>query len=301
LKTLATIAVAFVVLIGSPPLMAQWPRHMPAGVLKGADGTVDLDGPVPRTPDGKPDLSGVWDVTPCIDCPQGRGGGGRGRGAAAPAGQGGDAAPAAQGRAAGGQNGPAGRASMGNVGGAIPGGAPYQPWAADLVKKRMADNSKDNPDAHCLPLGIAQMNAHPFPRKIIQTPTEVILIYEGSGTTVREIYLDGRALPTDPEPWYNGYSVGRWEGDTLVVETIGLMDDGWLDVRGSPITNAGKIIERFRRVKYGYIELEETIDDPKVYTMPFTAKLYWRLSPDTQLIEFVCIDKDAPHYVGASK
>ena len=75
----------------------------------------------------------------------------------------------------------------------IPGGAPYQPWAADLVKQRMADNSKDNPDAHCLPLGIAQMNAHPFPRKIIQTPTEVILIYEGSGTTVREIYLDGRA------------------------------------------------------------------------------------------------------------
>ena len=164
----------------------------------------------------------------------------------------------------------------------------------------MADNSKDNPDAHCLPLGIAQMNAHPFPRKIIQTPTEVLLIYEGSGTTVREVYTDGRALPKDPEPWYNGYSVGHWEGDTLVVETTGLMDEGWLDVRGSPITNAGKITERFRRVKYGYIELEETIDDPKVYTKPFTAKLYWRLNAETQLIEFVCIDKDAAHYVGAS-
>ena len=189
---------------------------------------------------------------------------------------------------------------MGNVGGDIPGGAPYQPWAADLVKKRMADNSKDNPDAHCLPLGIAQMNAHPYPRKVIQTPTEVVLIYEGSGTTVREIYLDGRTLPKDPEPWWNGYSVGRWEGDTLVVETIGLMDDGWLDVRGSPITSAGKITERFRRVKLGYLELEETIDDPKVYTKPFTAKLYSRLSPETQLIEFVCLDKDASHYVGAS-
>jgi hypothetical protein len=163
----------------------------------------------------------------------------------------------------------------------------------------MADNSKDNPDAHCMPLGIAQMNAHPYPRKIIQTPTEILLIYEGSGTTVREVYLDGRTLPKDPEPWYNGYSVGRWEGDTLVIETTGLMDDGWLDVRGSPITNAGRITERFRRVKYGYIELEETIDDPKVYTKPFTAKLYWRLNADTQLIEFVCLDKDASHYVGA--
>ena len=189
---------------------------------------------------------------------------------------------------------------MGNIGGDLPEGAPYQPWAADLVKKRMADNSKDNPDAHCLPLGIAQMNAHPFPRKIIQTPTEVLLIYEGSGTTVREIYLDGRTLPADPQPWYNGYSVGRWEGDTLVVETTGLLDDGWLDVRGSPITNSGKITERFHRVRYGYLELEETIDDPKVYTKPFTAKLYWRLSPDTQPMEFVCLDKDASHYVGAT-
>ena len=189
---------------------------------------------------------------------------------------------------------------MGNIGGDLPGGAPYQPWAADLVKKRMADNSKDNPDANCLPMGMAQMNAHPFPRKIIQTPTEVVLIYEGSGTTVREVFLDGRTLPTDPEPWWNGYSVGRWEGDTLVIETTGFMDDGWLDVRGSPLTSGGKIIERFHRVKYGYLELEETIDDPKAYTRPFSAKIYYRLSPEIQLSEFVCLDKDAKHYVGAS-
>jgi len=290
---------ALMVLVASSSVMAQWPRHMPSSVPKTPDGKVNLDAPVPRAADGKPDLSGVWDVIPCIDCPPA---GGRGRGAAAP----GDAAPAGQGAtpaaAAGrgrGQAGPA-RATMGNIGGALPEGAPYQPWAAELVKKRMADNSKDNPDANCLPLGIAQMNAHPFPRKIIQTPTEVVLIYEGSGTTVREIYLDGRALPTDAQPWYNGYSVGRWEGDTLVAETTGFVDDGWLDVRGSPITNSGKITERFRRVRYGYLELEETIDDPKVYTRPFTANLYWRLSPDTQPIEFVCMDKDAPHYVGAT-
>ena len=314
MKLIVKVA-ALMVLVASPSLMAQWPRQMPAGVPKTPDGKVDLDAPVPRAADGKPDLSGVWDVIPCIDCPAARGGG-PGRGAGAPAGRGADGAavppaaaaaatPAAQGATPGagagrgrGQAGPI-RATMGNIGGDLPEGAPYQPWAADLVKKRMADNSKDNPDAHCLPLGIAQMNAHPFPRKIIQTPTEVLLIYEGSGTTVREVYLD-RTLPKDPEPWYNGYSVGRWEGDTLVVETTGLVDDGWLDVRGSPITNSGKITERFHRVKYGYLELEETIDDPKVYTKPFTAKLYWRLSPDTQLIEFVCMDKDAAHYVGAT-
>jgi hypothetical protein len=324
LRSKLGLAAAILVFAASTTLLAQWPKHMPAGVPRNAEGNVNLDAPVPRMPDGKPDLSGVWDVVPCIDCPT-RGGGG-GRGAAAPAGggrganpapaaegagnnpsapaaaqgQGGAAAPAGQGQGRGGGRGGPQRASMGNVGGDLPDGAPYQPWAADLVKKRMADNSKDNPDAHCLPLGIAQMNAHPYPRKVIQTPTEVILIYEGSGTTVREVYLDGRALPKDPEPWFNGYSVGHWEGDTLVVETTGFMDDGWLDVRGSPITGAGKITERFRRVKYGYLELEEIIDDPKVYTKPFSAKLYWRISPDTQLIEFVCLDKDASHYVGAT-
>ena len=85
-----------------------------------------------------------------------------------------------------------------------------------------------------------------------------------------------------------------------MVETTGLMDEGWLDVRGSPITNAGKITERFRRVKYGYVELEEIIDDPTVYTKSFSAKLHWRFNADTQLSEFVCLDKDAAHYVGAT-
>ena len=189
-------------------------------------------------------------------------------------------------RSGGGQG---GGSPFGNIGNNTPGGAPYQPWAADLVKQRMADNSKDNPDAHCLPMGIAQLNSHLYPRKIIQTPTEVILIYEASGTTIREVFLDGRPLPKkdDVEPWWNGYSVGHWDGDTLVVETTGLMDDGWLDVRGSPITANGKITERFRRPTYGTLELEETIDDAKAYTRPFTAKVFYRFSPDTQLIEFV--------------
>jgi hypothetical protein len=280
-----------VVAFGSAPLFAQWPKYPAPGVPAGPDGKPNLEAPTPRL-NGKPDLSGVWEIPF---------GGNRGRGpnanGAAPAGaaggrQGRNADPNAPVPAVGG--------AFGNIGANTQGGAPYQQWAADLVKKRMADNSKDNPDANCLPMGIGQLNGHIYPRKIIQTPTEVLIIYEGSGTTVREIFLDGRSLPSDPEPWWNGYSVGHWEGETLVVETTGLMDDGWLDVRGSPITNKGKITERFRRPNFGTLELEEIIDDPTVYTKPFSARLNYRISTDTQLIEFVCLDKDASHYVGSA-
>jgi hypothetical protein len=300
------------------PLHAQWPSFSPPNVPKTADGKVDLKAPAPRTPDGKPDLSGVWETAPCPDCappvidglsPTPGSGQAAARGAApaaAPA-----TAPAAQAQGRGnGQGGGRGRGNpfarniFGNVGGSTPEGeAPYQPWAAELVKKRQADNSKDNPDAHCLPMGIMQLDSHPYPKKIIQTPTEVLMIYEGSGTTVREIFLDGRPLPKkeDVEPWWNGYSVGHWEGDTLVVETTGLMDDGWLDVRGSPLTSAAKLTERIRRLNYGYLEIKVTIDDPKAYTKPFDAIVYSRIMPTAQLSEFVCIDKDAAHYIGSQQ
>ncbi len=270
-------AVVFVV-TASPLLLAQWPKYTLPGTPKLTDGKVNLAGPPPRTADGKVDFSGVWETN------QGRRGGG-------------PAPVAAEGT---GELPPSG-SIFGNIGDQIQGGAPYQPWAAELVKKRMADNSKDNPDAHCLPMGLMQMTSHPYPKKIIQTPTQVVLIYEGSGTTVREVFLDGRALPKveDVEPWWNGYSVGRWDGDTLVVETTGFMDDGWLDVRGSPLTNAARMTERFRRPTYGSLAIDVTIDDPKAYTKPFTATVNNHLLADTQLIEFVCIDKSAQHYVGA--
>jgi hypothetical protein len=264
------------------PAAAQWPKRVASGIPLGADGKPNLEAPTPKTADGKPDLSGIWTIeTPRAQQPQ--------------------QPPVA---AAGtGEIPPLSRNVFGNIGAQIQGGAPYQPWAAELVKKRMADNSKDNPDANCLPMGVMQMTSHPFPRKIVQTPTEVLIIYEGSGTTVREIFLDGRTLPmpTDVEPWWNGYSVGRWDGDTLVIETTGFMDEGWLDVRGSPLTSTGKIIERFRRRNVGTLELEVTIDDPKAYTKPFSANIRYRLVPDQQLIEFVCLDKDAAHYVPGEK
>jgi hypothetical protein len=307
-------AVAAIILtLATAPLVAQWPAYQNSvNTPKLPDGKVDLKAPAPRLPDGKPDLSGVWETAPCPDCAPPVIDGlsptpGSGQAAAsAQAGRGnGNAQASGAGGGRGGRgNGGFGRNVFGNVGGSTPEGeAPYQPWAKELVQKRMSDNSKDNPDAHCLPMGILQMDSHPYPKKLIQTPTEVLLIYEASGTTVREIFLDGRPLPRkeDVEPWYNGYSVGHWEGDTLVAETTGMMDDGWLDVRGSPLTSAAKLTERFRRLNFGYLEIKVTIDDPKAYTKPFDAIIYSRIMEKSQPSEFVCIEKDSKHYVGAQE
>jgi len=279
MKQLSIVSALIIGLFGAA-VSAQWPKFSAKDLPHNPDGTVNVNAPTPRSADGKPDLSGVWEIAP----------------PARPA-----AAPAVAATGTGEGPPPGARSIFFNVGGDLPDAvAPYQPWAKALMEKRRADNSKDNPDALCLPMGIMQMTSHPYPRKIVQTPKEVLVIYEGSGTTVRELFMDGRALPPkDVEPWWNGYTVARWEGDTLVAETTGLMDDGWLDVQGSPITNAGRLVERFRRPNYGTLQIEVTIDDPKAYTRPFTATVNYRLSTDTQLIEFVCIEKSGAHYVGA--
>ena len=169
------------------------------------------------------------------------------------------------------------------------------------MKERKAENSKYNPDAHCLPLGLMQLHMHPQPRKIIQTPGVIVILYEAQGG-IRQIFTDGRPLPaiSDVEPWWYGYSVGRWEGDTLVVETIGFRDDVWLDIDGSPLTNTGKLTERFRRPNFGSLEIDVTVDDPQVYTKPFTVRVNHRIMADTDLIEFICSENDrsGPHLVG---
>lgn len=239
---------------------AQWPRYVPPDVPRTASGDPDLEAPVPRTADGKPDLSGVW-----------RGiGGGRGRGAGAAGGP-----PVA---------------GFGYVGQAMPDGLPFQPWAAEIRQQRMADNSKDNPEAHCLPMGIMQFHTQGFPRKFIQTPGVLVILYEAS-MGLRQIFTDGRPLPdNDPQPWWYGYSVGRWDGDELVVETIGIRDGEWLDIQGSPLTDAARLTERFRRVSFGRMEIDVTVDDPKAYTRPWTVRVNQQLIPEQDLIEFVCLE-----------
>jgi len=187
-----------------------------------------------------------------------------------------------------------------NIGAGFKEGLPLRPWAAELLKKRTAENSKDNPDAHCLPMGLMQLHEHPQPRKIIQTPGVILIIYEAN-SGLRQIFTDGRSLPPkDVDPWWYGYSVGKWDGDTLVVETTGFRDDVWLDVNGSPLTESGKMIERFRRPNYGSLEIEVTVDDPKAYTKPFPAKVSQRNMPATALLEFICQEneKSVPHLVG---
>ena len=246
-------AVALAVLC-SATLSAQWPLH-PVGVPKGPDGRPNLTAPAPRTADGKPDFSGIWYPSP-----------GRTEPGRPPL------------------------ASFGNAGSGTPGGLPFQPWAAELQRKRAAANSWDNPDGLCKPQGPLQYHLDPQPRKIVQTPSQVLIIFE-SNYGLRTIYLDGRTLPRqgEPQPFWHGYSVGRWEGDTLVVESNNFHDDGWLDARGSPYTEALKVTERFRRVNYGQLDIEFTVDDPKAYTKPFTVRIDQRIATDGQeLIEFIC-------------
>jgi len=247
----------------SPSLGAQWPTYPTAGVPRTADGKFDATAAAPRTPDGKPDLSGIWNYAGVL--------GFRGGPPPPPPGT-----PV--------------QATFWNIEAGFKEGLPFQPWAAELRKQRMSTNSKDNPDAACLPLGLMQLHTHSQPRKMVQTRDLIVVIYEANGG-LRQIFMDGRPAPNnDPQPWWFGYSRGRWEGDTLVVETTGFRDDVWLDVNGAPLTSAGKLTERFRRPNFGTLEIDITIDDPKAYTKPWTVRVNQRLLVDTDLIEFVCLE-----------
>jgi hypothetical protein len=189
-----------------------------------------------------------------------------------------------------------------NMGQSMPGGLlPYQPWALKLRNERLAQNSKDHPDAHCLPLNPVQLWFHPQPRKLIQNAREIVMLAESNGGT-RQIFTDGRALPSkdDVQPWWYGYSVGKWEGDTLVVESTGFLDNAWIDENGSPMTNEAHVTERIRRPNYGTLEVEVTVNDPKTYTKPWTVTANQRLMPDDELIEFICGENNTSvkHLVG---
>jgi hypothetical protein len=167
------------------------------------------------------------------------------------------------------------------------------------VKERSEHFGKDDHQTHCRPSGVVKMHTDPLLRKIVQVPGLVLIIYERD-TAYRQIFTDARPLPVDPQPTWKGYSSAKWEGDTLVVETSGFRDGLWLDRNGSPLTDAGKITERFRRLDYGKLEIELTVDDPKAYKAPWTVKLNQTLMPDTELLDYVCIEneKDIPNLVG---
>jgi hypothetical protein len=246
---------------------AQWLNYPTAGIPRNPDGTPNLSAPAPRTSAGKPDLSGLWE----------------------PMGEASSSFVGATAR----------DPKFADIGLEMKGGLPFQPWAADLVKARRANLNKDDPDSRCQPLGAIKMHLHPYPRKIIQTPGLMLILFERD-TAYRQIFTDGRPLPVDPQPGYNGYSTGKWEGDTLVVRTSGFKDGLWLDVSGTPLTDAARVTERFRRPSFGKLEIDVMVDDPKAYTKPWTIRVNQSLAVDAEMIEFVCLEneKDARHLVG---
>ena len=176
---------------------------------------------------------------------------------------------------------------------------PIQPWAAALAKKREEENRKDDPYSHCMPPAVPRINVANHPFKILQLPGVLAILYETSNV-FRQIFTDGRPLPTDPQPTWLGYSVGRWENDTLVVDSNGFNDRNWLDGdKGHPLSDALRVTERFRRIDFGHLEIQVTIDDPKVYTKPWTIKESLNLLPDTELLENICEnERDSGHLVG---
>ena len=267
---LGALGGAFLAAVAAAPAAALWPAYPTPNVPLDQRGEPDLEGPVPRTAQGHPDLTGIWQRAPN----QG--------------GFGDDEAEAPER--------PPGTpplATFWNIAENFAEGEfPIRPWAQELKEQRIADGMKDNPDAHCLPLGYMQYHLHPQPREIIQTPEQVVMLYEAN-YGVRQIFTDGRELPdNDPLPWWYGYSVGHWEGDTLVVESTHFRDGGWLDVQGSPLTDEARITERYTRTDFGHLQIDITIDDPKAYTAPFTVRVNHEIMLDTNLIEFICLENE---------
>jgi hypothetical protein len=160
-----------------------------------------------------------------------------------------------------------------------------KPWAQELYRHRLTDVGRDAMEAQCLPLGPAALTTSD-PVKFIQTPSLIVILFED--LTYRQIHMDGRKLPEDPNPTWMGYSVGRWEGDTLVVETNGFTERSWLDYDGHPHTEALRLTERYHRRDFGHLDVEITFDDPGAYARPWTVSAPMEIFPDTELLEAVC-------------
>jgi hypothetical protein len=265
-STLVAIAVGLA-LSAPTTAAAQWLKYPTPGVPKTADGKPNLSAPTPRTADGKPDLSGVW-LTANTTCAR-------------------SDDPEAL---VCGSELPMGKEGI-NMGVSLPGGLPYQPWLAALVKTRTAENAKTDPHVRCLPDTFLRAYSLPHLLKFVQTPTLLVMLDE-MNAGYRQVFIDGRPLPVDPDPSWQGYSSARWQGDTLVVNSNGFRDDLWIDWNGSVITSAAKVEERIRRPDYGHLEIGVTVDDPTAYTKPWTVTLHQRLALNTDLVDEICLENE---------
>ena len=186
-----------------------------------------------------------------------------------------------------------------NLAADLPGGAPLQSWAAALRNERSSSMGKGKPLERCIPHGIPDgMLVRNFPFKVVQTPALVVIAYE-EFNHFRQVFTDGRGFPPETTETWFGYTIGKWEGDTLVAETIGFNDGSWLDNAGLPHTNALKVTERFHRRDFDHMDIQITFDDPKAYTKPWTVTMPFELYANQELIESICEnEKDREHMVG---
>jgi hypothetical protein len=238
------------------PLAAQWQNLPTDGIPRTAEGKINMSAPAPRKPDGKPDLSGIW-------------------------------------------NPPNTKYLVNLAADFKPGQLPIQPWAEALTKERSTEaHGAEESDANCLPPGIPKINATPNPFKIVQDTKLVIILYETFGI-YRQVFLDGRVPRKDANPSWQGYSLGKWDGDALVVDSVGFNGKFWLDKVGHPATESLHVTERFRRPDYGHLEVQTTIDDPKAFTKPWSVTERLELLTDTELLESVCEnEQDVRHMPG---
>lgn len=263
-------AIALVILgasLTSARLAAQWVKYPTAGVPRKAGGAVNMTAPAPRMPDGKPDLSGIWTTAE----PNRKG--------SASADLPGDQANITASR------------QMANIGVDLPGGLPYQPWLVPIVKERTANLAKDDPHIRCFPDNFLRAYGLPHLLKFIETPNLLVVLDE-MNAVYRQVFMDARPLPEDPNPSWQGYSSAKWSGDTLVIDTIGFRNDTWIDWNGSVLTEAGKVREQMRRPDFGHLEIQVTVDDPKAYTKPWTVTLKERIVVDTDLIDEICLENE---------
>jgi hypothetical protein len=258
--------VSLLALLCAGDLQAQWIGYSTADVPRRSDGSVDLQAPAPRLASGKPDLSGIWvPVNP-----------NRRRNGEDVASDGNDIASSPH---------------MANIGADLPGGLPYQDWLRPVVKQRTENLAIDDPHIRCLPDNFLRAYGLPHMLKYVHTDGLWVTLNE-MNAGYRQVFTDARALPEDPTPSWQGYSSAHWEGDTLVVDTVGVRDDTWIDWNGSVLTEAARVREKISRPDYGHVVIEVTVDDPRAYTQPWTVTLRQRIVVDAELIDEICLENE---------
>jgi hypothetical protein len=254
-------AIAACALFASSAASAQWIDNKTPGVPRKADGSVDMTAPAPRLADGKPDLSGIWISAKA------------------------DQDVASDGHDLG--SGP----QMANIGVSLEGGLPYQAWQLPIVKERTENLAIDDPHIRCLPDNFIRAYGLPHMLKFVHKPDLLVVLNE-MNAGYRQVFTDARPLPDTPSPAWQGYSSAKWQGDTLVVDTIGLRDDTWIDWNGSVVTEAAKVREEIRRPDFGHLEIKLTVDDPKAYTKPWSINIKQRIVVDAELIDEICLENE---------